>query len=202
MSTNNLTARLTPKKLLKCLYFDSCVLAEDISTCLSSIHTMGPSAIDKAQWIAESPKVRTWLSGPTESRMLLIQGHRDPFKPGSPVSFFCAHLSNMLSPAKPVTLISHVCGMSQDFLNDQHNAKGMLVSLIGQLLFQRKDKGLKFDLSWMHKEDIKHLAGCSVCLSSRCQGRRSFSVSLTVFPDTRPRNTRKTCSMRSRYFNA
>lgn len=123
------------------------------------MHIMGTAALDRAQWIIQSAQFRKWLSQPGQSGELLIQGNSDGFEFESPLSFLSAHLSSMLSPAEPAVIISYVCGMHNDLDNSRHNASGMLVSLISQLLSQRKDKGLQFDLSWVKKADRELLKG-------------------------------------------
>ena len=118
---------------------------------------MSPRAIDDAHSIITSPELRAWLAEPVQSRVLLIQGGRDGFEPESPSSFLCAHLSRLLSPEGPAIVISHMCSMHKDFDDDRDNAKGMLVSLMGQLLSQAKDKGLKFNLAGIKKNDRRLL---------------------------------------------
>jgi hypothetical protein len=140
---------INPDELLDILGFDPQTPLKDIGRCFSNLYNMTISEVDTAHWIIRSLKFRTWLSEAARSSELLVQGNRDPFEPGSPLSFFCGHLWNMLSD--PAIVITHVCRLKRGFDDDRHNAKGMLVSLIGQLLSQPKDKGLEFDLSWIEE---------------------------------------------------
>jgi hypothetical protein len=51
------------------------------------------------------------------------------------MSYLCAEITHLYSSAEPALAISYFCGLHVDsWRNPQANAKGMMVSLIGQLL--------------------------------------------------------------------
>ena len=113
---------------------------------------------DRATYIIRSEKLCQWLSGSERAEPLLINGCSDPREYISSLSFFCAQLAASMSAAKAAIVISYFCGRHMDLDRDRTaNAQGMMVSLIGQLLSQQKQKGLDFDLSFIEDQDVELL---------------------------------------------
>ena len=144
----------TPRKLLDILQVDEQGAARDEARCIRSRHTMEPALLDRVIWVLQSAQLRTWIGRSTRSSELLIHGNRHMIGVESPTSLLCAHLSNMLAPNRHAVVVSYLCGMHSRYQTWRHDAKGMLVSLIGQLLGQRKAKGFRFCLSGIKKRSI------------------------------------------------
>ena len=153
-------AAVKPKTILKAIQSDLVSPVNDVEHCLKLSGTLDDADIDRASFVLKSPEVRTWLEESEHPRSLLINGNsEDSLAHTSPLSLFCAHLTHLFTPAKQAIFVSYFCGQRLDDLyNDNRaDATGIMISLIGQLLMQRKHKKLEFDLSFIGDEDIKHL---------------------------------------------
>ena len=131
----------------------------DIERCLELADDLDPIAIDRATWVINTEEFRSWLGESKTSRSILINGNSDPLENTSPLSLFCAHLTHLFVAAKPVIVVSYFCGLHMDLVTDERaNARGIMISLIGQLLLQAKQKDLKFDLSFLAQKKLQLLA--------------------------------------------
>lgn len=131
----------------------------DIEHCLELADNMDPIAIDRASWEMGTKEFQIWLGESRKSRSILINGNSDPLENTSPLSLFCAHLTHLFVAAKPVIVVSYFCGLHMDLITDYRaNAQGMMISLIGQLLLQAKQKNMHFDLSFLAQKKLRLLA--------------------------------------------
>ena len=79
--------------------------------------------------------------------------------------------------AKPVIVVSYFCGLHSNFVTDDRaNARGMMISLLGQLLLQAKHKDLHFDLTFLAQKKLQHIA--QEDLKTLCSLFRSLVVQL------------------------
>ena len=141
------------------MQYDQASPALDIESCLELADDMDPIAIDRASWVMRTRIFQSWLSESKKSQALLINGNSDPLENTSSLSLFCAHLAHLFVPAKPVIVISYFCGLHVDLATDTRaNAQGMMISLIGQLLLQARQKNIHFDVSFVVKKKLKLLA--------------------------------------------
>ena len=116
-------------------------------------------AIDRASWVMGTEEIQSWLGESKSSRSLLINGNSDPLENTSPLSLFCAHLTHLFVAVKPVIVVSYFCGLHADLVTDPRaNAQGMMISLIGQLLLQARQKRLHFDMSFLGRKKRQLLA--------------------------------------------
>ena len=139
----------------------------DIERCLELADELDPIAIDRASWVMGAQEFQSWLEI-TSSRAILINGNSDPMDNTSPLSLFCAHMTHLFVAAKSVIVISYFCGLHMDPITDgRSNAQSMMISLIGQLLLQARQKHVQFDLSFMVKEKLQLLAEHDVKTSCR-----------------------------------
>ena len=130
----------------------------DIEHCLELADYLHPIAIDRASWVMGAQEFRSWLEVKS-SRVILINGNSDPMDNTSPLSLFCAHMTHLFVAAKSVIVISYFCGLHMDpITDDRSNAQSMMISLIGQLLLQARQKHVHFDLSFLVQEKLQLLA--------------------------------------------
>ena len=138
---------------MKALDFDPVSPVSDVELCLELALVNHPIAMDRASWVMRSEKVVAWLAQAEKSCALLIHGSSEPFQYTSPLSMFCGHLVGLFAAAKPVLVLNYFCGLHMG-TDSRSNARGMLVSMIGQLLGQGAHKGLHFELSFIDDDDI------------------------------------------------
>ena len=139
----------------------------DIERCLELADELDPIAIDRASWVMGAQEFQSWLEVKS-SRAILMNGNSDPMDNTSPLSLFCAHMTHLFVAAKSVIVISYFCGLHMDpVIDGRSNAQSMMISLIGQLLLQARQKHLQFDLSFMVKEKLQLLAEDDVKTSCR-----------------------------------
>ena len=130
----------------------------DIEHCLELADDLDPIAIDRASWVIGAQEFQSWLEVKS-SRAILINGNSDPMDNTSPLSLFCAHLTHLFVAAKSVIVVSYFCGLHMDpVTDDRSNAQSMMISLIGQLLLQARQKHVHFDLSFLVPEKLQLLA--------------------------------------------
>ena len=131
----------------------------DIECCLELADDMDPVAIDRASWAMGTEELQSWLGESKSSRSMLINGNSDPLENKSPLSLFCAHLTHLFVAVKPVIVVSYFCGLHAELATDPRaNAQGMMISLIGQLLLQARQKMLHFDLSFFAQQKLRLIA--------------------------------------------
>ena len=149
----------------------------DIERCLELAEELDPTAIDRATWVTGIEEFKSWLGDSNTSQCILINGNSDPLENTSPLSLFCAHLTHVFVAAKPVIVVSYFCGLHMDLVTDDRaNARGMMISLIGQLLLQAKQKDLHFELSFLAQKKLQLLA--EEDLKTLCSLFRSLVVQL------------------------
>ena len=130
----------------------------DIEHCLELADELDPIAIDRASWLMGAQEFQSWLEVKS-SRAILINGNSDPMDNTSPLSLFCAHMTHLFVAAKSVMVVSYFCGLHVDPISDDRsNAQSMMISLIGQLLLQARQKHVHFDLSFLVQEKLQLLA--------------------------------------------
>ena len=150
---------IKPKKILKVMRYDQISPVLDIEHCLELADAMEPTDIDRASWVMGAEEFHSWLNEPKNCRPILINGNSDPLEITSPLSFLCAHLTHLFVAAKPVFVVSYFCGLHMDLVTDYRaNAQGMMISLIGQLLLQAKQKNVHFDMSFLAQKKLQLLA--------------------------------------------
>ncbi|KAL9064056.1 MAG: hypothetical protein Q9161_009113 [Pseudevernia consocians] len=153
------TSVIKPKKVLKVMRYDQISPVLDIEHCLELADAMEPTDIDRASWVMGAEEFHSWLNEPKNCRSILINGNSDPLEITSPLSLLCAHLTHLFVAAKPVFVVSYFCGLHMDLVTDYRaNAQGMMISLIGQLLLQAKQKNVHFDLSFLAQKKLQLLA--------------------------------------------
>lgn len=149
----------------------------DIERCLQLVDEMDPIAIDRASWVTDNQNFQSWLGESRTSRAVLINGNSDPLENTSPLSLLCAHLTHLFVAAKPVVVVSYFCGLHMDLVTDYRaNAQGMMISLVGQLLLQARQKNLQFDLSFLTGKKLQLLERDD--LKTLCNIFRSLIIQL------------------------
>ena len=130
----------------------------DIEHCLELADELDPIAIDRASWVMGAQEFQSWLEV-KRSRAILINGNSDPRDNTSPLSLFCAHMTHLFVAAKSVMVVSYFCGLHVDPITDDRSiAQSIMISLIGQLLLQARQKHVQFDLSFLVQEKLQLLA--------------------------------------------
>lgn len=159
---------MNPIWLVDLLEFNVACPRKDVATCRAMGGTMGDAAKDRASFVANSRKLHLWLTDPTRSQALIINGDfkHDAFT--SPLSFLCAEMSHLYGSAQNTYTITYFCGLNSDsWRNQRANARGMMISLLGQLLSSRRS----FDLSFIDKKMIREVKRESIqalCRIFRC----------------------------------
>jgi hypothetical protein len=150
---------MTTVWLIDILDFDVDGPKKDISACRALGGAMGDAAKDRASFVANSRKLQTWLTDPMKSRALIINGNFKHDALTSPFSFLCAEMSYLYGAAPNAYAITYFCGLHTDsWRNPRANARGMMISLLSQLLYLKKD----FDLSFIDKNIIRVLKEDSI----------------------------------------
>lgn len=164
---------MNPVWLVDLLEFNVEWSRKDIATCRALGGTMGDAAKDRASFVANSKKLQLWLTDPTKSQALIINGDfkHDAFT--SPFSFLCAEISHMCGSVQNTYVITYFCGLHSDsWRNRRANARGMMISLIGQLLSSKKS----FDLSFIDKKTIEEVKDDSIRALCRIFRRLVFQL--------------------------
>lgn len=112
---------------------------------------MGDAAKDRASFVANSRKLQLWLTDPTKSQALNINGDFKHDAHTPPFSFLCAEMLHLYGSVQNTYAIAYFCHLHSDsWRNQRANARGMMISLIGQLLSLRGS----FDLSFIDQKTI------------------------------------------------
>ncbi|KKA23891.1 hypothetical protein T310_2075 [Rasamsonia emersonii CBS 393.64] len=106
----------------------------------------------RALWLLRSQRLQQWLNSP-HSDAVLIHGNSDPEKL-SPVSFFCGLLIRSLADIEPARVVHFFCGIHSAPHDPLTGARGLLRSLIAQLLCQDG-----YDVAFLKRRDV-HAIGC------------------------------------------
>lgn len=134
------------------LVYDEVCIQKDITICRGLGGTMSNAEKDYASFVATSEKLRLWLTEPTRSCALVIKGAFKHNVSISPLSFLCAEISHLYGAIPNTIAIGHFCSLHVDsWQNPRANARGMMASLLGQLLSFREG----FDLSFIDKQMIQ-----------------------------------------------
>lgn len=150
---------MTKVWLMDILDFDVGGPNEDISACRALGGAMGDAAKDRASFVANSRKLQSWLTDPAKSRALIVNGNFKHDALTSPFSFLCAEMSYLYGAARNTYAITYFCGLHTDsWRNPRANARGMMISLLSQLLYLKKG----FDLSFIDKSMIGKLRDDSI----------------------------------------
>lgn len=164
---------MNPVWLVDILDFDVACPRKDIATCRALGGTMGDAAKDRASFVANSRKLQLWLTDPTKSQALIINGDFKHDALTSPLSFLCAEMSHLYGSAQNTYAITYFCGLHTDsWRNPRANARGMMISLLGQLLSVKRN----FDLSFVNKEMIRKVKDDSIQALCRIFRRLVFQL--------------------------
>lgn len=145
---------MNPVWLVDLLEFNVDCPRKDIATCRALSGTMGDAAKDRASFVANSRKLQLWLTDPTKSQALIINSDLKHDALTSPFSFLCAEMSHLYGSVRNTYVITYFCGLHSDsWRNRRANARGMMISLLGQLLSSQKS----FDLSFIDKKMIREV---------------------------------------------
>lgn len=176
LQLNWLTSRIlgmNPDWLADILDFDVACPKKDIATCRALCGTMGDAAKDRASFIANSKKLQRWLTEPAESRAFIINGNFKHDALTSSFSFLCAEMSHLYGSARNTYAITYFCGLHTDsWRNPRANARGMMISLLGQLLCLKEG----FDLSFIDKDVIRKIKHDSIQALCRIFRRLVFQL--------------------------
>ncbi|KAL4879310.1 hypothetical protein BJY04DRAFT_220166 [Aspergillus karnatakaensis] len=99
--------------------------------CLFSNASQGQA---QAQQLMHQPRFHDWLSS-SRPDLLLVHGNFDACARITPLSYLCAHLSLGLSNTKGLTVLSFFCGQHESRVDSLRGPRGLLRSLITQLLY-------------------------------------------------------------------
>ena len=164
---------MNPIWLIDLLGFDADHPRKDIATYRALGGTLGDAAKDRASFVANSKKLQRWLTDPTKSQALIINGGFRHEALTSPFSFLCAEMSHLYGSARNTYAIAYFCGLHSDsWRNRRANARGMMISLLGQLLSSKRS----FDLSFIDKELIKEVKDDSIRALCRIFRRLVFQL--------------------------
>jgi len=139
------------------LKYDDELHQKDVADSLTLGYTQNDAAYARATWVLHSPEMSDFLAGKAESKLLLVNGNSEATEFISPLSFVCAKITDLMSVSNHIITLTYFCGRHTDELREQTaNARGMLASLVGQLLTQIKKSGHKdfnLDLSSVGEDD-------------------------------------------------
>lgn len=164
---------MNPLWLVDLLEFNVDCPRKDIATCRALSGTMGDAAKDRASFVANSSKLQLWLTDPTSSQALIINGDFKHDALTSPFSFLCAEMSHLYGPVQNTYVLTYFCGLHSDsWRNRRANARGMMVSLLGQLLSSKRS----FDLSFIDRKMIREVGDDSIRALCRIFRRLVFQL--------------------------
>ena len=150
---------MNPVWLVDLLDFNVDCPSKDIATCRAMSGTMGDAAKDRASFVANSRKLQLWLTEATKSQALIINGDFKQDALTSPFSFLCAEISHLYGSVQNTYVMTYFCGLHSDsWRNPRANARGMMISLVGQLLSSNRS----FDLSFIDKKMIREVKDDSI----------------------------------------
>lgn len=152
--------------LLQLIRFDTGVVQQDILRCSQSGYIMHDEQKSRAAAMIRNETFKSFLRDAHSSRSLLVNGNEDTARADgiSPLSLVSAELSRLSESAgaaeAPVFVLNYFCAEhcpSLLFPSLEASAAGLMVSLIGQLVSQMKDKGMTVDLSFMAEKNWRRL---------------------------------------------
>ncbi|KAK1847154.1 hypothetical protein CCHR01_10199 [Colletotrichum chrysophilum] len=152
--------------LLQLIRFDPGVVQQDILRCAQSGYIMNDEQKSRAAAMIRNETFKSFLRDAHSSRSLLVNGNEDTARADgiSPFSLVAAELSRLSDSAgaadAPVFVLNYFCAEHCPrplFPSLEASAAGLMVSLIGQLVSQMKDKGMTVDLSFMAEKNWRRL---------------------------------------------
>ncbi|KAK2841625.1 hypothetical protein FQN49_006068, partial [Arthroderma sp. PD_2] len=121
---------------------DPVFIAADLGIILRASSNLGPTALGRASWLLNIDRFKSWAHvDALSSQLILVNGHLSGLTVGkiSPLSVFAATFASMPKPSH-VIILAHYCGLHSSPRDNLAGPKGMLRSLIAQLLLtQRND---------------------------------------------------------------
>ena len=143
----------TRKAILQTLRYDSHAPWRDRENCSSLIGTLEIAEHSRAIEVINSEEFRSWLSAAT-SEVLLINGHSPSSEIDGALPLISAKVLNTLQVVEPAITVHYFCGLHQAQDDPLTFSKGMMNSMLGQLLHQRK---YAFDLSVLTTGQLEEL---------------------------------------------
>jgi len=139
-------------ELMKILDFNDKDPTLDLMQCLRKGKELSDDDINRLSWIKNTSALRSWLIE-AKSDCLMIEGNIDsPYSYTSALSILCAEMAHLFQAIQNTIVVSHFCGLqARPGANRLADAKGMMNSLIGQLLeYSEVLDGARVDNSVFH----------------------------------------------------
>jgi hypothetical protein len=106
--------------------------------------------------VAKSDALRKFLQTPTKSSVLAIHANLSDVDTVTPLSFLDAHLMKLLLSSEKSIVLAYFCSLHAEVGSPRANARGLVASLVGQLLDY---PSLRFNLSFIDEEMTELLKG-------------------------------------------
>lgn len=151
------------KSVLDDLQFDYAIVSRDYLDNRAPRH-LDEEVLQKLNQVSVSSKFRDWLGEENTSSALLVQGHLDTAELHSPMSRFCAEILTQNSNREKVVILSHFCAMHTEKADPFSYGKGLVRSLIGQLLHLAQ---YTFDLSFLNEKFMDDVVRGSIAALCR-----------------------------------
>ncbi|CAM1511914.1 Fc.00g094270.m01.CDS01 [Cosmosporella sp. VM-42] len=164
---------------------DSLFLTKDLGKILRSSRALPKNALKRATWLLNLDRFKTWADiSRRSSDLILVNSHLNVLIIGkiSSLSVFAATLASMPRISPNLVLISHYCGLHTSPRDVMAGPKGMLRSLIAQLILLRRHDQVRttisLDESLVNDIAIQDLRGlCEILRSLLSQ----FPQETTIF---------------------
>ncbi|KFZ00081.1 hypothetical protein V498_00311 [Pseudogymnoascus sp. VKM F-4517 (FW-2822)] len=127
--------KLITDQLLAVLEADPSLARREAELILRKSSSMQSVALSKARWLLETANFKEWFSR-THSGLLLVDGHDREHSIGrtSPLSVVCASLTATVAQSPDFIVLHFYCGQHSRPQDQVLGPKGLMASLIGQLI--------------------------------------------------------------------
>jgi hypothetical protein len=180
MSDPDIYTFLSPMQLFQCLNVSPRSIIDDVDIVLQKIGRIDASAQAQAQQLLSSQEFLRWI-GPSRTETLYVQGNLRVANSAriSALSAVCATLSLNLSKNTDSVVLLFICGLHEASNEPIGGPKGLIRSLIAQLLLAGLDLKLDFISTRSYFELIKAHDLRSLAQTFRCL-IESLPCNLTV----------------------
>lgn len=122
-------------RLILLLNVDRSIISNDLHETSRHGNTMPTDALSEARYLLSTPEFKHWFSNPSSS-LLLVEGAHQQANKSTPLSVLCASLVTELPRLGPFQPLYFFCDQHNSDSDPLSGPKGLLRSLITQLLYQ------------------------------------------------------------------
>jgi hypothetical protein len=126
---------LSPEQLITLLNVPLEKEVRDLNFVLRQNKEFDSTSKSYGAMVISSPRFQRWVAA-SEKDLIYVEGHLDPSRFGrtSPISYFCANLAQLFGDSATSITLHFFCGQHVAFNDDLQGPRGLIRSLLTQLL--------------------------------------------------------------------